>query len=55
LLSWLGQVPLYNGNNLYLLAMGAFSILAELPENVQAKNEKLIQRCLQRIYELWSG
>ena len=50
LLEWLGQVPLYDGNNLYILAMGTFSILGGLSENIQSKNERLVQRCLQRIY-----
>lgn len=38
LVDWLGQVPLYNGSNLYVLAMGAFAIISGLSQTAKIKN-----------------
>jgi hypothetical protein len=53
LTDWLAQVPLYTGPNLYLLAMGAFSIISGLSESGKLKNQQIIKRSYQRIFELW--
>lgn len=53
LVDWLAQVPLYTGTNLYILAMGAFSIISGLSESAQLNNQQIIKRSCQRIFELW--
>ena len=50
LVEWLGQIPLYSGDNLYMLAMGAFGIVGNLSEEVQLREQKVIGRCFERIY-----
>jgi len=49
MIDWLKSVPLYEGNNLYLISMGAFSIISGLSSNVKLKNQQIIDRCFKRI------
>ena len=46
LLEWLKQVPLYQGDNVYMLAMGTFSILADID---RTRNRPIVTRCFDRI------
>lgn len=42
LIEWLKQVPLYNGDNSYMLAMAAFSVISGLSEKTKAAQQRLI-------------
>lgn len=37
LVEWLKQVPLYSGNNTYMLSMGAFSVISGLTSSLRAR------------------
>ena len=55
LVEWLKQVPLYSGNNTYMLAMGAFSVISGLSPAARTANSKLIDRCFTRIRDMFAG
>jgi hypothetical protein len=42
LIEWLKQVPLYAGNNTYMLAMGAFSVISGLSEATKTTHLRLL-------------
>jgi hypothetical protein len=52
MVEWVKEVPLYKGKNVCMVGAGLFAVYEKMEQHARFKNERVINRCMDRIINL---